>query len=550
MARPLMERALDKGLPASSDTDTKVVRYLEAFEALNIHQLPQARTSSQMGWITESNQPILDNPRFLWGHTLLTKEDRITQDPSASHDTSQDAAVSFNAADDGNAQLCRALGSKGTMDGWIDAIRPLQQFPHAMFALYTSLASVLQEVLDHERTIIVDFAGPSGCGKTTAQRIAASCWGNTRESGKAVYMHSWDSTGVALERMAASYNHLPLILNDSNNSGTGKRLGADVKGKAIYQLSNSQGRARGRRGDHALGRKLMWNLCVISSGESKLIDHAASGYGGAKARVLQFHGSPFGSLEHGKLVTALQKRLAKNYGHAGPAFLQGVAQRMSPEWIKAQQDACETSLERLTDTHAVGRSASHVSRLSNDIAFIHVAASLAHEILPIPWAYDGAVEAIAGDLLAHAQDVNVNEVALRMVYDWCCTNAERFVGQREPDNNSNVLRAPPQGWAGAWKTPNTQTPWKTIDIIASVLDDVLERGGYRAKSIRDEWSRNGWLLKGGKGRTSRAIKAKVNDKWQNMRVVSLTRQAIEEICGFDPEDRKDKNPALDDDCPF
>lgn len=523
MARPLMERTLSKGLPASSDTDTKVVRYLEAFEALNIEYLAEAKVSAQMGWV--------DDERFLWGHTLLTKEGRITQDPRDPHDTWQDAAVSFDAADVGNQQLCDALGTQGNIEGWLQAVAPLEHFPHAALALYASLASPLLEVFDHERSIVLDYAGPSGCGKTTAQRIAASCWGQTRDAGRAVLMQTWDNTAVALERMSASLNHMPLILNDSNNTN----MRPEQLGRVIYQLSNSQGRARGRRGDHALSQKLTWKCSVISSGESRLIDYASSKDGGAKARVLQLHGSPFGEDSQRDLVNTLRMALEKHFGHAGPAFIEGVLQRMSAEWLASYQAEYDATLKRLVDTHSKGRAGDHTFRLSKDLAMVHVAAMIAHEVLGLPWAYARAVEDVAGDLLAHAAEVNVSEAALAHVFDWCSTNIERFHGQREADA-SGTIRAPSSGWAGIWCSPNSAVPWATIDIIGSVLDDILARQGFQARSIRAEWAKKGWLHMTKEGKTARV--KKVPKGSQRLRVVSIMRHAIEAICGAPNDESK------------
>jgi uncharacterized protein (DUF927 family) len=114
------------------------------------------------------------------------------------------------------------------------------------------------------------FYGPTSTGKTSSLWVAASVYGQEKQT-----VLPWRLTANALEYKAAARNNLALFLDE-----IGQATAQDVASGA-YMLANGQGKARLTK--HLTERdSCKWNLTFLSSGEHTLISYLEKGGLGIK----------------------------------------------------------------------------------------------------------------------------------------------------------------------------------------------------------------------------------------------------------------------------
>jgi putative DNA primase/helicase len=191
-------------------------------------------------------------------------------------------------------------------------------------------------------------------------------------------MRSWRQTDNALEGTASLHSDLLLPLDEIG------QLDPSKAGAVAYMLANGQGKGRAAR-DGTSRAIAKFQLMFLSSGEVSLGDLVTESGGtqraGQDVRVIDMAadaGAGFGMFEclpqgvsAGEFADRLRAASRTHYGHALPAFLQG---------ITASTDATRTKLradrDALTDA-MVGRSESQVRRVAQRFALIGAAGELA-----------------------------------------------------------------------------------------------------------------------------------------------------------------------------
>jgi hypothetical protein len=99
---------------------------------------------------------------------------------------------------------------RGTLAGWNTRIGQLCEWSNPlMFAVTVALAGACLAYVNLPETAVFNFAGLSSTGKTTLARVTASVF------GAPLPLPNWNSTPRGLEELAAYYNDLALILNDT-----------------------------------------------------------------------------------------------------------------------------------------------------------------------------------------------------------------------------------------------------------------------------------------------------------------------------------------------
>lgn len=139
-------------------------------------------------------------------------------------------------------------------------------------------------------------AWPPACGESSARR----------------YIQTFNSTKVGHEKLAAFYNHLPLMIDEL-------QLSRGAKGKPdfdVYALAEGVGRTRGTR-TGGVERTATWANCILTTGESPITTLQSGA--GAVNRVIDIECSPSQKvIEDGPGLSAVVKR---NYGFAGREFV-------------------------------------------------------------------------------------------------------------------------------------------------------------------------------------------------------------------------------------
>lgn len=301
------------GAPVTSNNAPDVVAYLADFEAANLTVLPRDNVAHKFGWMDSTPTA---KAGFLCGHQLI-RPDSVASD---------DHRTVFQGRDDGDRQRADAFSSQGTFDGWREAIRPIEGFPRVRLAIYAALATPLLAVA-HAVNFILSYSGVTSSGKTTALRSSASVWGCPDERSPAAAINTWDATRVAIERVCALQDGLPLIVDDTKRASRRE----DVV-TVLYDVASGQG--RNRESVDGLRRSDSFGTIMICSGEEPITSFSQDG--GTRARTIELWGSPFGTVDGdtATLVANLNAGLQVHYGFAGPHFAKWLVENEEhwPTW--------------------------------------------------------------------------------------------------------------------------------------------------------------------------------------------------------------------------
>ncbi|MCB1751047.1 MAG: DUF927 domain-containing protein [Gammaproteobacteria bacterium] len=238
----------------------------------------------------------------------------------------------------------RTMHSSGNLAQWQTFVaKPCRDNPILVFSLCAALAGPLLKFAGLDSGGF-HLWGASSKGKTTTLQAGASVWGNGSDPAVSEdsFIGRWNTTGNAIEAIAAAHNHVLLALDEI---GT-----CDAKnfGKVIYDLFGGRGKSR-LQDNSALRPERVWKILGLSSGEISIrqkieeetgrrvmvghivrfvdIEIAASGV------VAVSHGY---QNEPGKFVDRFKENCGKYYGTAGPEFIDKLV-NMEPDAVSLTQ---------------------------------------------------------------------------------------------------------------------------------------------------------------------------------------------------------------------
>lgn len=262
----------DRGLPVSSESSKWLVRWFEELERTNLDTLPLVKSTAHMGWVGKS----------FW--------------PGAEGD------IELEQDDSGISEGYKATG---TLRKWIACMQPIREHYLARFALAASFAAPLLN-LTGQRVFLIHFWGPSRGSKSAVVQAALSVWGEPE-----TIMASFNTTMVALERMAAYYNDLPLGVDEKQIAGDRQKFIESL----VYLLGMGKGKGRGSK-TGGLQRFSRWRTIVLTNGEEPISTESSNT--GINTRVLELWGKPLPE----DLGSALYGQIAANHGTAGPEYIR------------------------------------------------------------------------------------------------------------------------------------------------------------------------------------------------------------------------------------
>jgi putative DNA primase/helicase len=225
--------------------------------------------------------------------------------------------------------LASPYAANGTLDEWRDSVGNLVSgHDRPMFMDAASLAAPLMDLIGMEGAGFHLF-GPSSGGKTTSLQAAASVWGRGTTHG---FVRPWKSTANNLEGTAALHNDAPMPL-DEINAADGREVGS-----VVYMLAGGVGKGRAGR-DGKPRPSAIWRTMILSTGEQcigdKIAEDGKRAHAGQEVRVINIssdagagHGVDAGTdFDPEQLSDNIKAAAAKNYGTAGPAFIEAVIKR-------------------------------------------------------------------------------------------------------------------------------------------------------------------------------------------------------------------------------
>lgn len=473
------------GLPVNSGNARAVMEYLARYEHVNRAYLPTRHVATRLGWHEEEQQPV-----YLWGHQAIGK-----------------ATLEFqpDRGNTGDMQLADTLTSAGTLDGWIQAIAPMQHHARALLGVYAALTAPILKLLSVP-SFFVNWHCRTSLGKTTTLLAAASTTG--KPDGPNGLLQSWNTTAVNIERLCTVSNDVPVLLDDS------KSADRRAVGAMLYKAASGVGKGRG----NTIGRARVgsWRTVILSTGEGRITEFTADG--GARGRVLEVGGLPFGSDRQGDLALQITAGVRRHYGHALPTLVRYLLAHRdsSTAWIRLY--------ERIRRQLARGRS-NVADRLATYFAAIRVSGVLFHRACreagqPLLW-HVPTFEDIWLEIAGNSVDADADVRALQHVLSWARSNEESFFGRHQM-NRDGGPQAPRMGWAGRWQLG---ADWEELAFLPSVLKDVLAQGEFHDhEAIKRAWLERGWRRVDSEGRDPQ-IRWKA-DEHDRVRLVVLRREAF------------------------
>lgn len=413
----------DLGCTVTSENAKHVVRYLEALEAENFDIIERADSTSTFGW-----KP---NNRFIPGI-----DDNIVLDIDPSQ-------RSFAAA------YCTA----GTMDGWVELMRPHRARDKFRFILAAAFAPPLLRIIKQRLFFVYNWGGSKG-GKTAALKAALSAWGDPER-----LMVNFNATQVGLERTAAFYCDLPLGIDE-------RQLAGNDQGsleKIVYMIASGTGKIRGSK-TGGIQTMHTWRTVALATGEVPLSTETTQT--GVSTRVIEIYGGPFKSEES---ASRMHQRAGDNCGWAGPEFVRRII-AMDEDEIRDRYERINAAVYKMSG----GQNGSHCAGIA--------AVALA-DILIDEWFFEGKdsektamrmAENILREQLASTGDVNEN--ALQFVTDWVLSNKERF-GEKA------------FGQCYGFLDSDRDTAW----IYPSILSKALTDAGYSFRKTMRFFADNNYI---------------------------------------------------------
>jgi uncharacterized protein (DUF927 family) len=234
----------------------------------------------------------------------------------------------------------------------------------------------------------VNLFGGSSSGKTTSLHAALSVWGGPESK------NSWNATKNGLEGALELHNDTFYTL-DEMAEAPGKTMT-----EVVYMLGNGAGRARANQDGSARAVR-RWCCSILSTGEigveEKLRQEGQLARAGHGVRLLEVPadaGAGLGCWEdlHGyesgrDFSEAIDAASRENYGHAGRAFVQILAERMKELALTEDLDAFSN---KWTPSGAAGQ----VGRVVRRFAIMAVAGEVAARTGVLPWTPGEALRGI------------------------------------------------------------------------------------------------------------------------------------------------------------
>ena len=273
---------------------------------------------------------------------------------------------------------------------------------------------------------------------------------------------------VFVERLASFFNDLPMYLDDSQT--------ADDKmvSKIMYMIGNSTGRGRGKKAGGVDSNK-SWHTICFSTGEKQLTE--STQYDGAKARTIEFNGSPFGKNE-GKIVNDIKSCVRENYGFAGQYFIKELLNYIDDDLIlNNYKNAYKEFREELSlkTSNEIG------NRLAGYFAIIKLAGNLAEGFLELGGDVKKVINTCFDEIIAErSTEGNTSTRALQDVISFSHANIRSFLGDEFAQTKECF---------GIFKKN------EYIALYPHKLKEILSKFGFSYNSILKSWADKEWIKK-------------------------------------------------------
>lgn len=324
--------------------------------------------------------------------------------------------VNVNHPSSATIQYFPAFQTKGTLDGWREAMRFYNRPGLEMhqFLVASGFGAILMEYIPNINAAGLHLHSPeSGFGKTTALYAILSIWGSYEDL---VITHQ-DTRNFSMNR-AEVYKNIPVAIDEVTNM--------DPKALSELAMTVTGGKQRGRMSMSSNVERFRgsrWNTLFITTANTSFIERVSAYKAVPQAeaqRVLEHRVGKY-SFDGGKDETdRFNLQLSQNYGHAGPVFVQ---------YVLKNREKVEKLLIEVRRKVDASMKMNHQNRFWS--AFISVTLTggiIAREIGLIDYDIKGLYKK-AGELIEeNKQSVNyMDRAAVELIGDYIQQNYNNFL---------------------------------------------------------------------------------------------------------------------------
>ena len=267
----------DYGLAVSSDTNKELVKYLATCLNLNPGALPPTESTSHLGWNDGDFVPYSGELKL---------------------DTEQDFKRTVDA-----------IREEGTLDEWIQTVRPLMNNLYLRLTVAASLASPLIEKVG-ALPFVLHLWGGTGAGKTVGMMVAASVWGNPAPGHLVRTLNTTDNAIMAMAWVLHSFPFFGDELQTIKTQGV-------TYDQLIMRVTEGIDRSRMKSGDAMQSLKTWANAFIFTGEEPCTMSRSG---GGVKNRVIEIECMTPVVADGNAVVAAVRQQ----YGTLGPAYIKAL----------------------------------------------------------------------------------------------------------------------------------------------------------------------------------------------------------------------------------
>jgi len=401
------------------------------------NDIPETQIFDRFGW--------KDNNSFLLGNRLYTPNGI---QPAKLVNVPQKNIDCFN--------------QKGTIEGWLKMTAPILKYPMTRFKCYASCAAPLLKMMNLNSLVILDY-GKSRTGKTLTSLVAMSIWGNPQ--AQQVSSHS---TMVGKELSLAINTDLPILIDELQITGD------EENQELVYLIANGVGKRKGKK-EGGLQDVMDWKIIGFLTSELPLSgDHTLEG---VLSRLLELYGG-LGEQNPDtlKAIETYSAGVIDHHGVFAPYVIEEI--RNHPKDVIDTYEFLYQNYKDLSD-ELTGKEKGIGGRAASMFAAITVGGSIFEESmkkLGQP-AFDSQ-EISRSIFESYISDLKSNEYSTK-AYDyfmsWFNSKQKYFLA----DEMEKGSRMP-------YEIYGNETE-KYIDIFPTILNKMMEQGGFNKKRVVEDW---------------------------------------------------------------
>ncbi len=236
----------------------------------------------------------------------------------------------------------------------------------------------------------------------------------------------------------------------------------------VYTIGEGKGRGRANK-DGSLQRAASWRTIAIMNGESPIT--RSSSRGGVITRVIELHGGPLKDDE--MFASDLYRTLARNYGHAGRAYIHQLLLANHDEL----RDTYNKTRHLLRQVHP-GKLDSHIDALSCIVMADYLASM---------WLFGTSEDVAGAEAIAMGETIlaelvmkneaNESERAWDWLQDWIAANSAKL--QKDYASREHI------------GTVIGYSDMEYVYLIKTELSNAMRNEGYSPEKVYRAWADEG-----------------------------------------------------------